>query len=361
VSKVEDKIVQDGEDGDGFFTDLANSKPFLKLGLLGFAGAGKTRSMAELAIGLHKRIGSTKPIVSFDTEEAMQALKPLFDENGIKVLRRSSRSLSDLMETMRRCREGMSEILLIDSITHVWEGFISSYLQTKHKARLEFPDWSIVKPQWKKSFATPYVQDRYHIILTGRAGYEYTDERNDEGKREIYRSGVKMKAETETAFEPDFVVLMERHENMLSTPKEVWREGTVIKDRSGILDGKTIRNPRFSDFAPAIDQLLSAPAASAVSNADDSHLFASDGDQKQFAIRRDIAVEGIEGALTSAWPGSTAEAKRAKVDALQSAFNTRSWTEITRLKPEQLEDGLAKIEVLVAAARAEAPKGEQSK
>lgn len=39
-----------------------NKMAYAKVGLYGTAGAGKTRTAAEIAIGLHKAIGSTKPI-----------------------------------------------------------------------------------------------------------------------------------------------------------------------------------------------------------------------------------------------------------------------------------------------------------
>src|SRR6266545_8147780 len=103
---------------DNFFSTLENTKPYLKIAFEGFAGTGKTFTMAQVAAGLHKRIGSTKPIVIFDTEEAAKFLKPFFREQGIPVLHKRSRSLADLRETMRRCQAGASDILMIDSITH---------------------------------------------------------------------------------------------------------------------------------------------------------------------------------------------------------------------------------------------------
>lgn len=121
---------------DDFFDDLSNTKPFLKIAFEGFAGCGKTYTMAQLAAGLHKRIQSQKPIVIFDTEEAAKFLKRFFDEQGIQVLHRRSRSLADLKETMRRCRDGISDILMIDSISHVWEYYLQAYMKDKRRQRL---------------------------------------------------------------------------------------------------------------------------------------------------------------------------------------------------------------------------------
>lgn len=96
------------------------------------------------------------------------------------------------------------------------------------------------KTDLEKQFSGPFVTDPYHIIMTGRAEYEYYYERNEEtGRKELHKSGIKMKVEGETAYEPDMLVLMERYEEVLRKEKRVWREATIVKDRSTVLDGKT--------------------------------------------------------------------------------------------------------------------------
>jgi len=44
-----------------------NKMAYAKVGLYGTAGSGKTRTAVEIAIGLHKAIGSTKPIAALET------------------------------------------------------------------------------------------------------------------------------------------------------------------------------------------------------------------------------------------------------------------------------------------------------
>jgi hypothetical protein len=247
------------------FTDLENNKPFLKMAFQGFAGDGKTLTSSLIAIGLHKLINSQKPIALFDTEKAFKALKPLFDENNIKAVTTQNRSLAALNKAIKWCEEGNADILIIDSITHVWEEFKSNYMKNKRKNNsfLEFQDWGILKPRWKDEFSTPFVDAKCHIIFTGRAGYEYEQELNeDTGKREIYKSGLKMKSETETAFEPDILVSMSKHQELLTDDKKIWREATILKDRTREIDGKTFKYTKgdedrvFPDFYPAIKILL---------------------------------------------------------------------------------------------------------
>ena len=59
-----------------------------------------------------------------------------------------------------------------------------------------------------------------------------------------------MKAEGETGYEPNLLVLMERHMNMATKNDE--HVAHVIKDRSTLLDGKEIADPTFESFLPHI-------------------------------------------------------------------------------------------------------------
>ncbi len=332
---------------DNFFTPIGNTKPFFKGAFQGFAGSGKTHTVAELAIGLHKRIKSTKPIVIFDTERASKFLKPLFAEAGIKVLVRESRSLKDLQTTMDFMDSGASEILLIDSISHVWEGVLQSYMDSKRRSRLEFQDWGVIKPTWKKEFSDRFVSGQWHAIFTGRAGYEYANEKNeDTGKREVYKSGVKMKVEGETAYEPDMLVFMERFEEIMGDSKKVWREATVIKDRSRLLDGKTFKNPTYKDFAPAVESLLEAPVprdAFAAPEGDTSILFKTEESTMQWRRDKDKAIEEIEGLLGRITPGSTGKDKTLKLEILDDVFGTTSMTAIGEMKLDELRAGYRKL------------------
>jgi hypothetical protein len=335
---------------DNFFASIGNTKPYFKAAFEGFAGTGKTYTAAKIAIGLYKRVGSKKPVIIFDTEKAAKFLKSMFAAEGIEVLVRESRSLADLKETMARMREGASDLLIIDSISHVWEDFLKSYAEKVRRTRLEFQDWGVIKPTWKTEFSDPFVRDPYHIIMTGRAGYEYENEINKEtGKREIYKSGVKMKVEGETAYEPDLLVLMERMQEMEGgSIKKVTRQGIVIKDRSTVIDGKVFENPGYKDFAPAIDVMLEAPEPLQTSaERDAGTLFRTEEEKYEWKQMKKRWLEEIENYLVSVWPSQAAAEKKLKIDAIQFAFNTMSWTVVESLRPEALEAGFAKVQEFV--------------
>lgn len=354
MSKKEPEILPPHNE-DKFFAEIANTKPFVKMAAHGFAGTGKTYTLALIAAGLHKFIKSDKPIVVFDTEESAKFLKTIFDEHKIIGVAKRSRSLADLKETFKRCAEGFSDILIIDSISHVWEDFLEAYKRKRNRQRIEFQDWGFIKPAWKQEFSDPFVRLPIHCFMTGRAGYEYESEVSQEtGKREIYKSGVKMKVEGETAYEPDILLYMERFEELLADKKEVYRQATVVKGRSALIDGKVIKNPTFEDFRPVVEQILSKPApTNHIVEGEAGDLFKTEEEKDKWKRRKDIALEIVEGMLTEAFPGQSAKEKRHKVVALEEAYGTKSWTEIQSKKPEVLEEGHAKLRAYIERIKQE--------
>ncbi len=332
---------------DPFFTPIGNTKPFFKAAIEGFAGTGKTYTAALIARGLYERIGSKKPVIIFDTEKSAKFLKPIFAEAKIEVLIRESKTFADLSATMRKMREGISDILIIDSISHVWEEYMQAYARKVNRTRLQFQDWGVIKPTWKREFSDMFVSDPYHIIMNGRAGYEYDREKDeDTGKSELVKSGIKMKVEGETAYEPDMLILMERYEEVVGKDKKVWREATIIKDRSTLLDGKTFVNPTYEHFAPAIEAMLENPIpkdALITPEGDTALMFKTEEDRFAWRREKDKAMEELDGLLIRIAPGSTGKDKQLKLDLLDKVFGTTSITAIGDMKSEEIMDGYKRI------------------
>jgi len=334
------------------FKKLENNRPFLKMALEGFAGDGKTYTATEIGIGIHKLIGSKKPIALYDTEKAFKALKWKFDEAGIDVVvDDEERSLQALNNAIRWCEEGNADILIIDSITHVWEAFIEAYKNRPDKYgnptkrnRLEFQDWGIVKPQWKELFSTPFVLAKCHIIFTGRAGYEYTDEKNEDGKREIFKSGIKMKAETETAFEPDILVLMQKVTDLLGDKKTVFREAMVVKDRTTAIDGMTFKNPTFESFYPAIKILLDGTLRE-IHGAQIPDTFEEfENKYSEAGKERDVMLAEIKGAFELMGLGTSKEDKQVVAWTLSQVYGVNSIEAVAKKGNATVKKGLSIIQ-----------------
>jgi hypothetical protein len=339
------------------FKKLENNRPFLKMAFEGFAGDGKTYTATEVAIGIHKLIQSSKPIALYDTEKALKALKWRFDEAGIAAVHEEDqRSLKSLNEAIKWCEDGNADILVIDSITHVWEEFLRAYMNRPDKNgkevkrnRLEFQDWGVLKPQWKELFSTPFVMAKCHIIFTGRAGYEYTDERNAEtGKREIFKSGIKMKAETETAFEPDILVLMQKVQDLISDEKKIWREAMIMKDRTTQIDGKTFKNPTFDDFYPAIKVLLDGTLREAYGENIPDTFEEFENKYSEIGKERDRMKAEIEGCFELMGLGTGAQDKQVKAWTLSQVYGVNSLEMVEKQSNTRIRAGLTVIQGFAA-------------
>jgi hypothetical protein len=234
-------------------------------------------------------------------------------------------------------------LLLIDSITHYWTKFCDDYVKRMNRRfGLEIWDWSVVKREWRTYFADPFVNLPLHIIMCGRQGYEYETEVNDAGKKETVKSGIKMKAEGETGFEPSILIAMEQDQDLLDGElKRIFRVAKILKDRSTLLDGKTIRNPTFKDFLPHIELLSLGGAHATIPASDNSALFTGNGEGKAIHDRREkeIVLEEISEIIKKHHAGQDKASKDIRGDLMEKHFGTRAWGRVESLNLDTLQNG----------------------
>jgi hypothetical protein len=322
------------------FQDATNTSAFLKAGFLGFAGSGKTYTAATLARDLVKHMKQLnltyahKPVVFLDTETGSNWVRKMFETENIPFKVAKTRAFSDLLVAVPEA-EATGSVLIIDSISHFWKELCDSYLLAKatrlkrnvSQMRLEFQDWGYLKGEWGK-FTDLFINSQLHIILCGRAGYEYDYFENDHGKKELEKTGVKMKAEGEMGYEPSLLLLMERVQKMDGGSVEnTWREGTVLKDRSTLLDGKTFVNPKFRDFQPHIDCLnLGATQLGVDTTRTTRHDLGPD--TKDYGpVQRKIVLGEIQDLMVLHIPGMGAADKQRKVALIRQHFGA-GWVEV---------------------------------
>lgn len=310
-------------DYTNFFTPIGNTRPYMKVAAHGIAGSGKTYTCARIAGAIHTLRKSIKPLVIFDTETSSKFLKPYFAEHNIPVLVKESRQLADLITTMQFCEDGNADVLLIDSITHVWENFLEAFKAKKGRSFLQFQDWGTIKPYWKSQFSDRVVMGRYDITFTGRQGDTYETVEDENGKKELVKSGVKMKAETDTAYEPDLLLMMERNQEYDKDHNLItYRTAQVLKDRSALIDGKVFRNPTFKDFKPVYDWLttdVSSPIQT--QGGDDRDLVNSEEDHREERNRQKIMLERVWAILDKHAGGTKKEDKARRLELMELAFH----------------------------------------
>lgn len=337
------------------FKKAEMSAAFLKMGIMGFAGAGKSYTSALVAIGLYKAALKKKvayagrPVFFLDTEGGSDYLVPTFESAGVPLMVHRTRAFVELKEAMKEA-EQESSVFIIDSISHFWVEWQEAYKVKKNRKRgLDFPDWSEVKKEWRTAFTEPFLNSNLHIIMCGRAAWEYDHFVDDAGKKQIEKSGIKMSAEKEMGFEPSLLVYME-HETDPHT-KLVTRRATVMKDRFQILDGKAFENPTFKSFVPHIEKLAWGQKQGGVDVSRTSTDMVEPDTYDNRKIALDIVRDEIKNLLTKHFGASQAD-KKSKIELLEAAFGTASETAIEKqISLEELRTGYDRMHLQLEGAR----------
>lgn len=348
-------------DAPSLFSDATNTTAFLKCGIMGHTGSGKSRTASELLLGLveHcRKLGleyAQRPVYFFDTETGSDWLLPIFKRRGWQLKVRKSRDFKTLVAGVREAEQHASA-MLIDSVTHVWREYCEAFLHSTGRTRLDGPDWDVLKRGWGR-FTDLFVNSRLHIAVCGRAGYEYDHQEKDDGsgQLELVKVGMKMKAETEFGYEPSLLVLMER-ESDPQNMKRIRRVAYVLKDRSDTIDGKAFVVadthepekcvPTFDAFRPHVDFLnLGGEHIGVDTTSTSDGEFNDQGDSRWHQRRQQlrICLEEIDAEFQKQWPSQSAVDKAARADAIEKYFGTRSWTKVESMKLEDLQQARMRI------------------
>ena len=348
---------------ENFFND--NDAPkFAKVGLYGAAGTGKTRTAFEITLGLIQQYKLTKPVVFFDTEKGSDWVLPLFAKHNIKCFVKKSRTFTDLMKAVE-IAEQQASVLIIDSISHVWreltESFLTQHnadrkamLQKKYSAEwveknfknsnnLEFQHWGIIKPTWAK-FTERFLNANIHMIVCGRAGDMYETVQNENGKKELIKSGTRMATEKELSYEPSLLIELQRRQ--IEGNDRLF--AVIEKDRSDTINGKEFELVKYKDLKPHFDFIDIGGSITKETNFNanpSATLFENRTTEPadEFALekkQREIACEEIFGLLELKFPGTTAEAKAKKNTLINEVFATNSKTKLENTNSDTLKAGL---------------------
>ena len=347
----------------GLLKQAVNQQAKLKVGILGMTGSGKTFTGSMIAIALSKAMGSNMPVAFADSEGGSDFLIPRFRDEGIEMLQAKTQAFTDLLQVGKEAESSCS-VLIVDSISHYWREICETYQKQRKISRLQFQHWADIKREWSK-WTNFYLNSNLHIIVCGRAGFEYDYELNEEGKRELVKTGTKMKVESEFGFEPSLLIEMERVSKG-SKPGSGWiHRAHILKDRTDTINGKAFDFSKpagkykkadwkttFKPFQPVLDALnIGSQQLTVDTTRTSEDLF--DGPQgesryEQLKRRKDIALDEITGVLAMLWGGQDAQSKKSRHIVLQAVFNCYGWTAVEQRPVEELEQGLKLILALKA-------------
>jgi hypothetical protein len=95
-----------------------------------------------------------------------------------------------------------------------------------------------------------------HVLICGRQAIDFSE---DDGSNERKNVGFRMRAEGETAYEPDVLIRLESHKENRKTAAIPMAH--VEKDRTGVLAGQSISWPKYDNLALPLLGLLGTTQA----------------------------------------------------------------------------------------------------
>lgn len=195
----------------------------LRLGLSGASGFGKTYSALLLAYGI---TNDWTKIAIIDTENNSASLYS--DLGNYNVITFSEPySPERYIKAIKTCEEAQIEVIVIDSITHEWQG-TGGCLNIHEQLGGRFQDWAKVSPR-HQAFIDAILKSKAHVITTVRSKIDYSMDTSSNGKTKVVKHGLKS-------------ITREGFEYELTVNFELINENHMVKaskDRSGLFMNKS--------------------------------------------------------------------------------------------------------------------------
>lgn len=326
-----------------FATPLKAKDHFIKFSIGGFAGSGKTKTASDIIKGCYTDLKIKKPLLLIDNEKGSRFLVKSFKDAGIETFVKETVQVVDVLSAFKLLNNGEIGFLFIDSLSKVWYQYVRDYKAVNNKTFMTLQDWGKILPSWQEMFSDKFVDLNGNCGFTGRGGFTYDMEEDDNGKKAFAKSGVKMKLAGETPFEPDINIWMELHQEMKNGKTLVWREAQIMKDRSGMIDGMTFKNPKYKDFQPVVKYLIDVPIGEVAGETSTRNL--APAENFEYLRNRDEKEKlfsEIKGVFDLYGFGGNAgkEAKQQKTAMINKVFGTVAFERIQSMDNQILADGM---------------------
>lgn len=196
-------------------------KTKLRMGMAGPSGSGKTYSALLLASGMT----SWDKIALIDTENGSGDLYSDLGEYSVCPLS-APFTPEKYISAIKECEDAGMEVIIIDSITHEWDGK-GGLLEVHSKMPgNSFTNWRKITPR-HNSFIEAILQSKCHMITTVRKKQDYDMVKDGNGKLKPVKVGLK--EITREGFE---------YELTLNFEVDMSHNVTTGKDRTGLFVDK---------------------------------------------------------------------------------------------------------------------------
>lgn len=163
----------------------SRKKTKIRLGLSAVSGGGKTYSAILIAKGL---CGDLSKVAIIDTENGSADLYAHLGDYSVLPLRQPF-TPERYIEAIQQCEKAGMEVIIIDSISHEWEGK-GGCLEIYEQLGGKYQHWAKVTPR-HNAFIQAILQSSCHVITTVRRKQDYEMTKNSDGKVTVEKAGLK--------------------------------------------------------------------------------------------------------------------------------------------------------------------------
>jgi hypothetical protein len=205
------------------FHKAERRKAKLRLGLTGPSGSGKTWGALQIAKGLGGKIAV------IDTERGSASLYTHLTDFDVLELN-PPYTPERFIEAVKAAEAAGYDVVIIDSITHEWNGVGGCLELVDQVAAARFRGnswsaWNEITPR-HRAFLDALLRSPLHVIVTMRSKTE-TAQTEENGRKKVVKLG--MKAEQRDGFEFELTTVLDIvHDGHFATPS---------KDRTGLFRG----------------------------------------------------------------------------------------------------------------------------
>lgn len=205
-------------------------KAKIRLGLSAVSGGGKTFSAIKIAEGL---CGDLSKVAIIDTENGSADLYAHLGPYQVLTLT-APFTPERYIEAIKTCETAGIEVIIIDSITHEWDGPGGILSISSAMSGNSYTNWAKLTPR-HDAFINAILQSTSHIITTVRRKQDYEMSKGADGKTTVQKVGLK--EVTRDGFE---------YEVTLNLELDTAHYAKASKDRTGLFIGKP-------EFVPSVD------------------------------------------------------------------------------------------------------------
>jgi len=297
------------------FQKAVRTKAKLRLALCGPSGSGKSYTALRLAMAL---AGPNGRVAVLDTERGSASLYAgQFDPDDrvafeFDVSEPADYTPATFVRSIREAADGGYEVLVLDSITHAWEGVKAEADKgAARKAGNTWAGWADARPQ-EKAMLDAMLQYPGHVIATMRVKTVWEVGESARGKKTYQKIGLA--PEQKAGIEYEFTVTMD-----LDTD----HQGVVTKSRCSAVADAVIQKPGAPFAKTLLEWLDGAPVAP-----------------------------------TAPTPKPATQANGATQRTPQEDLRAAIWTAFKRIAPDRTEDRalFSRFAVAVCAKNGKTPK-----